>query len=222
MLNKNSCFSHTIGLFYQSSSISLIIVFLQVLSACQPKAESQDRSLENALATFVLEDDFQIELIAGEPLVADPVDMVIDEQGRMFVVEMHGYPLDLSGSGKVKRLSDTDGDGVMDESVIFADNLVVPTGIMRWKKGVIVTDPPNVYYLEDSNGDGKADIKQTLLTGFALSNPQHNVNSPKLALDNWIYLGHEPAGCVLSRKARTQQIAAKCRREKYPIQTCYL
>lgn len=166
---------------------------MPALHSCQPKTGSQHRSLENALSTFVLEDDFQIELIAGEPLVADPVDMVIDEHGRMFVVEMHGYPLDLSGSGKIKRLSDTNGDGIMDESVVFADSLVVPTGIMRWKQGLIVTDPPNVYYLEDRDGDGKADIKQTLLTGFALSNPQHNVNSPKLALDNWIYLGHEPA-----------------------------
>ncbi|GAB2992772.1 c-type cytochrome [Cyclobacterium sediminis] len=180
--------------FYNHQRITVFVLgFALLLYACQPKSTNEDRSLENALSTFVLEDDFQIELIAGEPLVADPVDMVIDEQGRMFVVEMHGYPLDLSGSGKVKRLSDTDGDGIMDESVIFADNLVVPTGIMRWKKGVIVTDPPNVYYLEDSDDDGKADIRQTLLTGFALSNPQHNVNSPKLALDNWIYLGHEPA-----------------------------
>lgn len=193
MRTKNLSFPVIKGFYYHQRIIVFVLGFSLLLYACQPKSTKEDRSLENALSTFVLEDDFQIELIAGEPLVADPVDMVIDEQGRMFVVEMHGYPLDLSGSGKVKRLSDTDGDGIMDESVIFADNLVVPTGIMRWKQGIIVTDPPNVYYLEDSNGDGKADIKQTLLTGFALSNPQHNVNSPKLALDNWIYLGHEPA-----------------------------
>tara|TARA_R110001592_G_scaffold9215_1_gene49147 strand:- start:76355 stop:79378 length:3024 start_codon:yes stop_codon:yes gene_type:complete len=180
-------------LFYTLRTPLYALVLGPMLYACQPKSSTQDRTLENALSTFVLEDDFQIELIAGEPLVADPVDMVIDEHGSLYVVEMHGYPLDLSGSGKVKRLSDTDGDGIMDKSVVFADNLVVPTGIMRWKQGLIVTDPPNVYYLEDSDGDGRADIKQTLLTGFALSNPQHNVNSPKLALDNWIYIGHEPA-----------------------------
>lgn len=149
--------------------------------------------METALSTFELEEGFQMELIAGEPLISDPVDMEIDEHGRCYVVEMHGYPLDISGSGKIKLLSDRDGDGTMDQSTVFADSLVMPTGVMRWKKGILVTDPPNVYYLEDSDGDGKADIKETVLTGFALSNPQHNVNSPKLGLDNWIYLGHEPA-----------------------------
>src|SRR5690606_10961286 len=68
-----------------------------------------------------------------------------------------------------------------------------PTGILRWKKGVMVTDPPNVLYFEDTDSDGKADIRDTILTGFALSNPQHNVNNPVLGIDNWIYIGHEPA-----------------------------
>ena len=60
-------------------------------------------------------------------------------------------------------------------------------------KGVLITDAPNVLYFEDTNGDGKADIKDTLLTGFALSNPQHNLNNPVLGIDNWIYLAHEGA-----------------------------
>ncbi len=147
----------------------------------------------DALSTFELEPGFKIELLASEPLVADPVDMEIDEYGRLYVVEMHGYPLDKSGSGVIKILSDTDGDGKMDKSTVFADGLVLPNSIMRWKKGLLVTDAPNVLYLEDTNGDGKADIRDTLLTGFALSNPQHNLNSPLLAMDNWIYLAHEGA-----------------------------
>ncbi|MFD2202003.1 PVC-type heme-binding CxxCH protein [Shivajiella indica] len=171
----------------------LIATFI-TLSACQKKQKGDvERSLENALSTFELEEGFQIELIAGEPLIADPVDMEIDEFGRMYVVEMHGYPLDLSGSGKIRLLSDSDGDGIMDKSIVFAEGLMLPTGIMRWKNGILVTDPPNVLYLEDTDGDGKADNKEIILTGFALSNPQHNVNSPRLGLDNWIYLGHEPA-----------------------------
>lgn len=168
-------------------------LFLSTIS-CQTQTDvGNGRSLEDALSTFELEEGFQMELIAGEPLISDPVDMEIDEFGRLYVVEMHGYPLDISGTGKVKLLSDTDGDGKMDQSIIFADSLTLPTGIMRWKKGVLVTDPPHVFYLEDTNGDNKADIKEILLTGFALSNPQHNVNSPRIGLDNWIYLGHEPA-----------------------------
>ena len=110
-----------------------------------------------------------------------------------YVVEMPGYPLDKSGTGKIKILTDTDGDGTMDKSTLFADGLVLPNSIMRWKNGVIVTDAPNVLYLEDKDGDGHAEIRDTLLTGFALSNPQHNLNSPVLGIDNWIYLAHEGA-----------------------------
>jgi putative membrane-bound dehydrogenase-like protein len=176
------------------SLFASLVVLLIILQGCEQRQVAEgERNLEQALDTFELEEGFQIELIAGEPLISDPVDMEIDEFGRLYVVEMHGYPLDLSGSGKIRLLSDTDGDGVMDESIVFAEGLKLPTGILRWKNGLLVTDPPHVYYLEDSNGDGKADIKEIVLSGFAVSNPQHNVNSPRLGLDNWIYLGHEPA-----------------------------
>ena len=148
-------------------------------------------SPEEALATFRLAEGFQIELFAAEPLVSDPVAMEVDENGRMYVVEMHGYPLDLSGSGRVMLLTDTDGDGKPDRSTVFADGLKLPTGIMRWKNGVLVTDSPDVWYFEDTNGDGRADVKRVVLTGFALTNPQHKMNTPLYGLDNWIYLANE-------------------------------
>jgi len=162
-------------------------------SSLQMQERRLDVPPEDALATFELAPGFQIEMIASEPLISDPVAIEIDEFGRMYVVEMHGYPLDKSGSGKIRLLDDQDGDGKMDKTTIFAEGLVLPTGIMRWKKGVMVTDPPNVLYLEDTDGDGKADVRDTLLTGFAMSNPQHNFNNPILGIDNWIYVGHEPA-----------------------------
>src|SRR5690606_37544993 len=153
----------------------------------------QEPDSKELISTFQLADGFQIELIAAEPLISDPVDMEIDEHGKMYVVEMHGYPLDKSGSGNVKLLVDDDGDGTMDRSVLFADKLKFPTGVMRWKQGILVSDPPNVLYFEDTDGDGQADIRDTMLTGFAVSNPQHNVNNPMYAIDNWIYISNEPA-----------------------------
>ncbi|HEY7500432.1 MAG TPA: PVC-type heme-binding CxxCH protein [Vicinamibacterales bacterium] len=144
-----------------------------------------------ALDTFRIADGFQIELFAAEPLVESPVAMEIDERGRLFVVEMPGYPLDVSGSGRVTLLADTNADGKPDRRTVFADGLRLPTGVMRWKQGVIVTDSPQVWYLEDSDGDGRADVKRELLTGFALSNPQHTTNTPIYGLDNWIYLANE-------------------------------
>ena len=180
--------------------LSVLIVAVMVIAACEQKREGP-RTLaspvpaEDAVSTFQLEPGFKIELIAAEPLIADPVAMEIDENGYMYVVENHGYPLDKTKSSKVKLLRDTDGDGRMDASTVFADTLLMPTGVMRWKKGIIVTDAPDVLYMEDTNADGKADIVKRMLAGFALSNPQHNVNSPVLGLDNWIYIAHErPVG----------------------------
>lgn len=145
---------------------------------------------QEALFTFEIEEGFQIDLFAAEPLVRDPVAMEVDELGRVYVVEMPGYPLDVTGTGRIKLLTDTDGDGRPDRSTLFADGLVLPTGIMRWKGGVLVTDAPHVYYLEDTSGDGQADVKRVVLTGFARSNPQHNFNGPLYGLDNWIYLAN--------------------------------
>ncbi|WP_353483492.1 PVC-type heme-binding CxxCH protein [Haliscomenobacter sp.] len=174
--------------------LSFLALFLCCL-ACQtdpattPPPVSDE--LKAALAAFQIADGFQIELVAAEPLLGDPVAMEIDEDGRMYVAEMSGYPLDLSKKGCIKILTDTTGDGYPDKATIFADSLLLPTGVMRWREGIIVTDPPNVYYLADTNGDNKADVRKVLLTGFALSNPQHNLNNPMFGLDNWIYLAHQ-------------------------------
>ena len=145
---------------------------------------------EDALRTFRLADGFRIELFAAEPHVQDPVAMTVDEQGRVYVVEMPGYPLDVGGTGRVKRLEDTDGDGVIDQRTVFADSLVLPTGIMRWKDGLLVTDAPDVLFLADRDGDGQAEHREVVLTGFARSNAQHNFNDPEFALDGWVHLAN--------------------------------
>lgn len=173
-----------------------LILLVPVITACEQKKNApvvlpSPVTAEDAVSTFALAAGFRIELVAAEPLIADPVAMEIDEQGNMYVVENHGYPLDQTKSSRVKLLRDTDGDGRMDTSTIFADTLVMPTGVMRWKKGILVTDAPDLLYMEDTDGDGVADIVKPLLSGFALSNPQHNVNSPLYGLDNWIYIAHE-------------------------------
>jgi putative membrane-bound dehydrogenase-like protein len=177
-----------------------------ILAGFNPGSPADEREgatpPDKAIATFRLEAGFKMELLASEPLVASPVDMEIDEFGRLYVVEMPGYPLDKSGTGRIKLLSDSDGDGTMDKSTVFADGLVLPNGILRWKKGVMVTDAPHVLYLEDSDGDGRADIRDTLLTGFSLSNPHVNVNNPVYGLDNWVHLSH--MGAIGTRKYGTE------------------
>ncbi|MGV8879611.1 MAG: PVC-type heme-binding CxxCH protein [Sphingobacteriaceae bacterium] len=177
-------------------SYSLVVAYL-LFASCNPtksiKYENGAISPAKGAGSFETEPGFKIELIASEPLITDPVDMEIDEFGRMYVVEMHGYPLDKSGSGKIKLITDSDGDGKLDKSTLFADRLVLPNGVMRWKKGILVTDAPYVLYFEDTDGDGIADIRDTILSGFSLSNPHINVNNPLYGLDNWIHLAHRGA-----------------------------
>lgn len=178
--------AHTMRLswFFVSSAACLL------LSCCG--RNTPPFSPAEALKTIQLAPEWRIDLYASEPLFADPVAMEIDEDGRVYVVQNSGYPLNTEEAvGKVWLLTDTDGDGKPDRSTIFADKLILPTGVTRWKKGILVTDAPNVWYLEDSDGDGKADVKRAVLTGFAFTNPQHTVNSPTYGLDNWIYLAHE-------------------------------
>lgn len=167
------------------------VVLAFVLFATSCNRSGRDADLQRALSDFQIAPGFTIELLVAEPLIRDPVDMEIDEFGRLYVVEMPGYPLDISGTGKIKLLTDQDGDGQIETSTTFADGLTLPNSIMRWKNGLIVTDAPNVLYFEDADDDGQAEIIDTLLTGFALSNPQHNLSSPVLGIDNWIYLAHE-------------------------------
>jgi putative membrane-bound dehydrogenase-like protein len=153
----------------------------------------------DSLKAMQLEQGFRIELVAAEPDIVSPVAMDIDENGRIFVVEMPGYPLDTRPTGRIKRL-EIGRDGRVDRSTVFADGLVLPTGVMRWKRGILVTAPPDVLYFEDSDEDGRADRREVVLTGFAFSNPQHTVNTPVYGLDNWIYLAHEgPAEAIIFR-----------------------
>ncbi len=176
------------------NTIAGILFFGLTLSSCDQKPPLFNPTPpQEALSTFEIADGFKLELIAAEPLVKSPVDMEIDEWGRMYVVEMPGYPLDVAGSGKIILLSDTDGNGTMDKRTVFMEGLILPTGIQRWKNGFIITDSPHVLYLEDTDDDGKADKIDTLLTGFARTNPQHNMNNPIYGLDNWIYVANEGA-----------------------------
>jgi glucose/arabinose dehydrogenase len=142
-----------------------LVLLLAALSGCGRKAPPL--SPQDALKTLQIDPAWRVELFASEPLFADPVAMEIDEDGRVYVVQNSGYPLDTQpGAGKLWLLEDTDGDGKPDKSTLFADQLILPTGVMRWKKGVLVTDAPNVWYFEDTDGDGKADVKRPVLTAW--------------------------------------------------------
>jgi putative membrane-bound dehydrogenase-like protein len=148
-------------------------------------------SSREALRTITVQKGFHVEPFAAEPLIHSPVAMDWDENGRIYVVEDIGYPLDTRPIGRIVLLEDTNGDGVPDRSTVFADHIVMPNGVMCWKGGVLVTAAPDVWFFKDTTGSGKADVREKILTGFAFTNPQHMVNGPLYGPDNWIYLAHQ-------------------------------
>ena len=146
---------------------------------------------ERALASFSLPGDLAIELVAAEPLVVDPVAIDFAPDGKLWVCEMRDYPEGLTGrydpGGVMKYLEDSNGDGRYDRATVFLDKIPFPTGVMAWRKGVLICSAPEIFYAEDRDGDGKAEIKQTLFGGFATENYQARVNGLEYGLDNWIY-----------------------------------
>lgn len=153
---------------------------------------------EDALATFQIAEGFRIEQVAAEPLVVDPVAMAFDEWGRMYVVEMCDYSeQDKERLGRIRLLTDENGDGKFDKSVVFADDLSWPTAIACYDGGVFIGAAPDLQYLKDNRGDGKADQKETVFSGFARNNVQGLLNSFHWGLDNRIHGSTSSNGATL-------------------------
>ena len=154
------------------------------------------------IRTFRLPPGFSAEVVAAEPLVHSPVAVEFDPQGRLWVVEMIGYMPDQEArgesnpTGSIVILTDTDGDGRMDTRTVFADHLVMPRAIHLTHGGALVAEPPKLWWMKDTNGDGKADEKILVASDYATqndpalglkSNPEHASNGLLRNLDNWIY-----------------------------------
>ncbi|HZR21230.1 MAG TPA: PVC-type heme-binding CxxCH protein [Verrucomicrobiae bacterium] len=172
--------------------------------------EAGPQSTAEALASFHLAPGFKIELVASEPQVIDPVAFDWGPDGKLWVVEMRDYPLGMDGRGKpggvVRVLEDTRGDGRYDKSTVFMDGIGFPNGIMPWGKGVLVSAAPDIFYAEDTDGDGRADVRRLLFTGFREGNQQHRVNGFEYGLDSWIYAANGGSGGVVRSVADNQEL----------------
>ena len=142
----------------------------------------------DALATMEVADGFSLELAAAEPLLASPVAIDWDEDGRLFVCEMRGYSEDEAEKlGRIRLLHDDDRDGRYDRAEVFAEGMAWPTALCCWGGGVFVGDAPDIFFLRDTDGDGRADEKQHVFTGFGTGNVQGLFNSFRVGIDNRIY-----------------------------------
>jgi len=188
----------------------VLTIFSLLLSACsRAKSDPPALSPQQALQSLHLSDDFRIELFLSEPQVVSPVEMVFDENGRVYVAEMLDYPEDpppgKPARSRIKLLEDADGDGQIDRAVVFADQVLQVSGILPWKGGLIVASAPDILYMKDTDGDGKADQRQVLYTGFPKVNPEARITNLRFGIDNWIYAANNGSDGRITAPERPQQ-----------------
>jgi putative membrane-bound dehydrogenase-like protein len=155
--------------------------------------------------------EFNLTLVASEPLINKPMNIDWDEKGRLWVVETPEYPNGLrqsnvdawkdSGANQpghydrkpldcVSILSDTNGDGVMDKKTVFANEIELATSSVFYKNGVIVCAAPDVWFFEDTKGDDKADKRTKLYTNLGNRDTHAVINNMRWGLDGWVYATH--------------------------------
>lgn len=201
ILNKVSCSKLNISL-----ALMLVVLLSAAVLAQAPKEEAAKPATpapppapegpltpEQARQAFQLQPGLRLELVASEPMIASPVAMAFDERGRLYVAENRGYPTGPGEGrpaiGRIALLEDTDQDGTMDRRSEFAEGLTYPNGVFPWRGGLVVTCAPDVLYLRDTDGDGKADERKVLFTGFdTKGSTQLRVSHPTLSIDNWVYV----------------------------------
>jgi putative membrane-bound dehydrogenase-like protein len=176
---------------------------LAVLGGSQPPAKQdaaeQDYAAElprvpgktpaESQKSFVVRPGFRVELAAAEPLLRSPVAMDFDEDGRLYVAEFPEYNEDAAkkphGKGCIRLLEDADGDGNYEKSTLFAADVPIAVAVACWDGGVYVGSPPDLLYLKDTNGDGKADVRRVVFTGFGTDRGGEGMlNSFRWGLDN--------------------------------------
>jgi putative membrane-bound dehydrogenase-like protein len=120
-----------------------------------------------------------------------PIAMNWDERGRLWVCETMDYPNELQrgnrGRDRIRICEDTDGDGVADKFSLFAEELSIPCALLPIYGGVIVQNGTETLFLKDTDGDDQADVRQVLISGWALGDTHGGVSNFRYGLDNWVY-----------------------------------
>ena len=178
--------------------LNLIFVVLLANAQVDPQLKEQVKPLspEAFLKTVEIPEGYKLQLVASEPMIHEPVLCVWDGNGRMYVAQLDTYMQDAEGTGeseatsRVMLLEDTDGDGVMDKSSVFAKDLVLPRMILPLDERIIIgeTHTSELYAYTDTDGDGVSDKKELWLKGkHQGGNMEHQASGLVWNIDNWIY-----------------------------------
>ena len=177
----------------------LALSFLSLTLSAQSGFYEQVKPLSptEAIKAIEVPKGYKLQLVASEPMITEPVDCVWDANGDMYVIEMKTYMQDADATGqfektsRVMKLTDTDGDGTMDQSSVFIDGLMLPRMILPLDDRILVceTNTLDIYSYRDTNGDGKADEKIIWHKGGTRGgNLEHQPSGLIWNVDNWIYM----------------------------------
>lgn len=139
---------------------------------------------------FILGPGVKIELYAQNPLLAKPIQMNFDPQGRLWVATSSVYPQIQPGEkqdDKILVLEDVDKDGVAEKSTIFAEGLLIPTGIEPGDGGAYVGQSTQLLHFKDLDGDLVADEKRVVLSGFGTEDTHHILHTLRWGHDGQLY-----------------------------------
>lgn len=161
----------------------------EVIPRNQDRPPGPPLSPEEAVKKMTVPEGFSVEIVAAEPDLMNPVAMTFDERGRIWVTESFEYPRREPGPGRdrVKVLEDTDGDGRVDKTTVFAEGLNIPSGIAVGYGGVWVANAPDLLFLQDTDGDGKSDKSTVVVTGFGRTDTHELPNSLTWGPDGYLY-----------------------------------
>src|SRR5262249_37460185 len=133
---------------------------------------------------------FRIERVAGPPEINFPMFGALDDEGRLYVTESSGGDLYAELQKEVRGcritiLEDRDHDGLYESARVFADKLTPSMGL-AWHGGrLYAADPPELVALEDTDGDGRADKRTVVLTGFGHSD-NGSLHGLTFGPDGWL------------------------------------
>ncbi|MFM8284888.1 MAG: PVC-type heme-binding CxxCH protein [Planctomycetaceae bacterium] len=161
----------------------------------EPKATMQQPlAAAESRRHAITPEGFVVQLHAAEPLLAaKPLAMAFDAAGRLFVVESVDYPNDIvlpgegEGRDRIVMLADTDGDGAADTRTVYAEGLSIPTSLLHHDRGFIVAQAPAMLYLEDADGDGRAEIRRELFSGWGTRDTHSGPSNLTWGFDGWVY-----------------------------------
>lgn len=147
---------------------------------------------EESIKHFSVPEGFRVELFASEPdLGGKPIFMSWDHRGRLWICETVDYPNELQppgqGRDRIRICEDTDGDWKADKFTVFAEQLSIPSTLTFVGNGVLVQNGVETLYMEDTNGDDKADVRKVVYTGWSQGDTHGGVSNFQYGLDNWIW-----------------------------------